>query len=197
MLLVYLFAALGVALLLAAAVLQFRLSYPLSHTNRLARTPASCNLTFSKRFITPDKSHIIALDDAGRQLAVGTYDPGKEQQGAANLYAFDSILGAEIIENALTLTKVSKTSVITSSSVKPGPVNLQETFMDRPAGTCEAAQEIHELTLKIYLSSRDTPVLSIPFLPGPSPAKKTDEKYSHAFLEAHQVHEVIRGIVSA
>ncbi|UQZ35145.1 hypothetical protein C2I18_17400 [Paenibacillus sp. PK3_47] len=197
LILVYLFAALGVALLLAAVVLRFRLSCPPSGLKQLSCTLAALDVAFSKQFITPDNSHIIALDDTGKQLAIGMYHPDKEQQGAAKLYTFDSILGAEIIENALTLSKVGKTSLITSSPVKRGPVRLREELWDRPDGSREAEEEINELTLKIYLSSTDTPVLAIPFLPGRQPAKKSDEDYSRAYLAARQVHEAIRGIVSA
>lgn len=63
--LMYMFAALGAGLLLAAAVLRHKLSDPSSDLNKLIHTLADFNLKFSKRFITPDKSHIIALMKEG------------------------------------------------------------------------------------------------------------------------------------
>lgn len=192
--LMYMFAVLGIALLLAAVVLQFKLSYPSSNLNKLARSLGSFNLKFPQRYVTPDESHIIALDEDGKTLAIGMYDPGRQENVTATLYTFDAILGSEIIENALTLAKVSKTSRITSSAIKPGSGS------GKPAGAGDDAdptEEITELTLKIYLSSADTPVLSIPFLPGAAPAKKSDLEYSLAFSEVQHVHEAIRGIVSA
>lgn len=55
-------AAAGTALLVAAAVLQFRLVAPPAPLHTLARSLAPFNLSFPERFITPDQSHIIALD---------------------------------------------------------------------------------------------------------------------------------------
>ncbi|CAH1216315.1 hypothetical protein PAECIP111892_04288 [Paenibacillus auburnensis] len=189
--LMYMFTVLGITLLLAAAVLQFKLSYPSSNLNKLARSLGSFNLKFPQRYVTPDESHIIALDEDGKTLAIGKYEPGRQENATATLYTFDTILGSEIIENALTLTKVSKTSRITSSASTPG------CNPDRAEDDAEPTEEIKELTLRIYLSSADTPVLSIPFLPGASPAKKSDLEYSLAFSEVQHVHEAIRGIVSA
>lgn len=199
--LMYMFAVLGAILLLAAAVLQYKLSYPSSNLNKLARSLSPFNLKFPQRFVTPDESHIIALDEAGKTLAIGMYYPGRQENATATLYTFDAILGSEIVENALTLTKVSKTSRITSSVIKPG------SGLGKPAGAgntrynanadADHTEEIKELTLKIYLSSADTPVLSIPFLPNLEPAKKSDLEYSLAFSEVQHVHEAIRGIVSA
>lgn len=206
-LLMYMFAILGIGLLLAAAVLQYKLSYPSSNLNKLARSLSAFNLKFPQRFVTPDESHIIALDEAGQTLAIGMYHPGSGENAKATLYTFDAILGSEIVENALTLTKVSKTSRITSSVIKPA------SGISKPAGAgntghnanekenenpdTDRSEEIKELTLKIYLSSADTPVLSIPFLPHLEPAKKSDLQYSLAFSEVQHVHEAIREIVSA
>jgi hypothetical protein len=197
--LMYMFAVLGVILLLAAAVLQYKLSYPASNLNQLARSLSPFNLKFPQRFVTPDESHIIALDEDGQTLAIGVYDSARGENATAVLYTFDAILGSEIVENALTLAKVSKTSRITSSAMTPGsrfglPAGAGNTGHNTDADT---AEEIRELTLKIYLSSADTPVLSIPFLPNLAPAKKCDLEYSLAFSEVQHVHEVIREIVSA
>lgn len=197
--LMYMFAALGVGLLLAAA-LQFKLSYSSSDLNKLIRTLADFDLNFTKRFITPDKSHIIALDEGGRQLAIGRYSPDNHETGSAVLYTFDVILGSEIVENALTLTKVSKTSRITSSGGKADECKVldaaavYETANRQEDGKPE---EVIELTLKIYLSSTNTPVLLVPFLPKQVPAKKSDLEYSQALMEVQHVHEMIRDIVSA
>lgn len=198
--LMYMFAILGVGLLLAAAVLQFRLTYPSPELNKLLQALAAFNLNFQRRFITPDKSHIIALDEAGRQLAVGMYYSDKQKSATAALYTFEAILGSEIVENALTLTKASKTSRITSSLMQSPPLQTNMFAAERTMTAVREpgdAEEVHELTLKIYLSSTDTPVLSIPFLPGLVPAKKSDQAYSEAFTEVQHVHEMIREIVSA
>ncbi|MHA6534344.1 hypothetical protein [Paenibacillus sp. BAC0078] len=195
--LMYMFAILGIILLLAAAVMQIKLSSEPSHRNKLTHAVAAFSFNYPKQYITPDKSHIIALDEAGKKLAVGKYYPGGQEEATAALYTFEAILGSEIVENALTLTKVSKTSRITSSAVR------QYADMAAKAGTTgtsqgtDSTEEINELTLKIYLDNADTPVLSIPFLPELSPAKKGDSAYSQAFSEAHHVHEMLRGIVSA
>lgn len=196
--LMYMFAILGISLLLAAAVLQYRLSIPPSaHQNKAAHVLEAFNLQFPQRFITPDESHLIALDEDGQTMAIGLLYPGRQEQATATLYTFDAILGAEIVENALTLSKVSKTSRITTSAPRIRP------SMTASQGIAEAVQdmdngdEIKELTLKIYLSSTDTPVVSIPFLPRLLPARKTDLQYSEAFSEAQHVHEMIRGILSA
>lgn len=199
--LMYMFAVLGVSLLLAAAVLKFRLSYPSSNLTRLARALGSFNLNFPRRFVTPDQSHMIALDEAGRTLAIGSCNPGKAEQATAQLYTFDTILGSEIVENALTLTKVSKTSRITSSTRK-NSYGISSPETENHSGNSADAipadeEEVKELTLKIYLSSADTPVLSIPFLPGIAPARKSDREYTLAFSEVQHVHEAIREIVSA
>ncbi|MDF9842138.1 MULTISPECIES: hypothetical protein [unclassified Paenibacillus] len=199
--LMYMFAVLGVSLLLAAAVLKCRLSYPSSNLTRLARAVGSFNLNFPRRFVTPDQSHIIALDEAGRTLAIGSCNPGKAEHATAQLYTFDTILGSEIIENALTLTKVSKTCRITSSANKNGDRSGRPDTVINSVHSTDAIQadeeEVKELTLKIYLSSADTPVLSIPFLPGIAPARKSDREYTLAFSEVQHVHEAIREIVSA
>ncbi|WNS41156.1 hypothetical protein [Paenibacillus sp. MMS20-IR301] len=199
MFLVYMFAVLGMVLLLSAAVLQFKLSHPpASGQHKITHALSAFNLKFPQRFVTPDEAHLIALDDDGQTMAIGLLHPGKPEPVTATLYKFEAILGAEIVENALTLSKVSKTSRITTSAprIRGGAAGDSQSAAeaDSAAGS---AEEIRELTLKIYLSSTDTPVLSIPFLPGLHPARKDDLVYSAAFLEAQQVHERIRDIVSA
>lgn len=144
-----------------------------------------------------DKSHLIALDEGGRTLAIGHLRPGQPEPATAAVYRFDAILGAELVENALTLSKVSKTSRITTSP----PRTRQSTGM-APASAeavpvTASTEEVRELTLKIYLSSEETPVVSIPFLPRVQPTRKTDLHYSAALMEAHLMHERIRNIVSA
>ncbi|AIQ45355.1 hypothetical protein R70723_05165 [Paenibacillus sp. FSL R7-0273] len=199
--LMYMFAVLGVGLLLAAAVLKFRLSHPSSDPARLARALGSYHLKFSRRFVTPDQSHMIALDEAGRTLAIGSCHPGKAKHATAQLYTFDTILGSEIVENALTLTKVSKTSRITTSTKKAGygygrPDGARNSGTPADSSPSDT-EEIKELTLRIYLSSAETPVLSIPFLPNTAPYRKTDPEYSLAFTEVQHVHEALLKIVSA
>ncbi|WP_150265523.1 hypothetical protein [Paenibacillus tepidiphilus] len=125
-------AAAGTALLVAAAVLQFRLVAPPAPLHTLARSLAPFNLSFPERFITPDQSHIIALDDNGKSLAVGSYLPGTEAPPVARLYSFEAILGSELVENSLTLSKVSKTSRITSTPAHSHP----QTHPARPAKQC-------------------------------------------------------------
>ncbi|WP_339254037.1 hypothetical protein [Paenibacillus sp. FSL P2-0136] len=198
MILVYLFAVLGVSLLLLAAVLQYRLSRPRAAGHSGATHALSAfSLKFPQRFITPDESHLIALDEEGQALAIGLLHPGKPEPATATLYTFDAILGAEIVENALTLSKVSKTSRITTSAPRTRAGTAVSYEFTEPVQGGSPAEEIRELTLRIYFSSADTPVVSIPFLPPRLPARKTDLQYSAAFLEAQQVHERIRDIVSA
>lgn len=195
--LMYMFTILGISLLLAAAVLQIKLSHPSSTRNKPAHGIPSFNSKFPEQYITPDKSHIIALNDEGKHMAVGIYDPLSPEGTAPTMFPYENILGSEIVENALTLTKVSKTSRITTSAVRRAPGIVTHSSIIETNPGAETAEEINELTLKIYLDSAETPVLSIPFLPGPSPAKKSDSTYSQAFSEAQQVHEMLRGIVSA
>lgn len=198
MILVYVFGVLGVLCLLSAAVLHYRLSRSGAAGGRKAALALSAfSLKFPQRFITPDESHLIALDEDGQALAIGQLHPGQTEPATAAVYSFDAILGAELVENALTLSKVSKTSRITPSA----PRIRQSTGMPpapaEPVSVAGSAEEVHELTLKIYLSSAETPVVSIPFLPRVQPARKTDLHYSAALMEAHQVQERIRSIVSA
>ncbi|CQR53356.1 hypothetical protein [Paenibacillus riograndensis] len=194
--LMYLFALLGVSLLLAAGILQIKLSSASSARNKPASGLTPFNYNFTEQYITPDKSHIIALDEKGKQMAVGFCNPASPEAASPAMFPFEHILGSEIVEKALTLTKVSKTSRITTSPARQTPGAA-------PSGTTainldtDHAEEITELTLIIYLNSADTPVLSIPFLPGLTPAKKSDSQYSQALCTARQVHEMIRGIVSA
>ncbi|WP_340021668.1 hypothetical protein MHI24_22060 [Paenibacillus sp. FSL K6-1096] len=198
MILVYVFGVLGVSFLLSAAVLQFRLYRSgAAGGNEAAMALSAFSLKFPQRFITPDESHLIALDVDGQTLAIGQLHPGQPEPATAAVYRFDAILGAELVENALTLSKVSKTSRITTSAPR---VRLSAGMASTSAEAVPAAggaEEINELTLKIYLSSEETPVVSIPFLPRTQPACKTDLHYSAALMEAHQVHERIRSIVSA
>ncbi|WP_019913101.1 hypothetical protein [Paenibacillus sp. HW567] len=195
--LMYMFAILGVILLLAAAVMQMKISSKPSRRSKLTHAGAAVSFNFPEQYITPDKSHVIALDEAGKKLAVGKYCPGGLEEATAALYTFEAILGSEIVENALTLTKVSKTSRITSSGVRQHNDMAAKAGATGTAYSADSTEEINELTLKIYLDNADTPVLSIPFLPELSPAKKCDSAYSQAFSEAHHVHEMLREIVSA
>lgn len=198
MILVYVFGVLGVLCLLSAAVLQYTLSRSgAAGGSEAAHALSAFSLKFPQRFITPDESHLIALDEDGQTLAIGQLHPGQPEPATAAVYRFDAILGAELVENALTLSKVSKTSRITTSP----PRTRQSTGMAPASAEAVPAnanpEEVSELTLRIYLSSEETPVVSIPFLPRVQPARKTDLHYSAALMEAHQVHERIRGIVSA
>ncbi|MBW4081491.1 hypothetical protein [Paenibacillus sp. S150] len=195
--LMYMFAVLGVSLLLAAAVLQIQQSSSSSTRNKPAYGFSSFHYKFPAQYITPDNSHIIALDEKGRNIAVGSFNPGSREAPEPAMYPFENILGSEIVENALTLTKVSKTSRITTSAVQQTRGMTAQSEAALADGNTDNAEEVNELTLKIYLSNTDTPVLSIPFLPGLAPAKKNDSAYTRAFSAAEQVHEMIRGIVSA
>ncbi|WP_379154790.1 hypothetical protein [Paenibacillus sp. sgz5001063] len=195
--LMYMFAGLGIALLLAAAVLQIQRSSSPPARNTPAFGMASFNCKFTEQYITPDHCHIIALDEEGHNLAVGRYDPGSPEAAVPTLFPCEQILGSEIVENALTLTKVSKTSRITTSASRRTPGLAVKSGVLHTAQGPDNTEEIKELTLKIYLNSADTPVLSIPFLPRLAPAKKCDLQYSQAFSQVQQIHEKIRGIVSA
>ncbi|WP_238652404.1 hypothetical protein [Paenibacillus piscarius] len=198
MILVYVFGVLGVSCLLSAAVLQYRLSRSgKAGGGEAALALSAFSLKFPQRFITPDKSHLIALDEDGQTLAIGQLHPGQPEPATAAVYRFDTILGAELVENALTLSKVSKTSRIITS-----PPRMRQNTGMAPASADVVpvnanAEEVSELTLKIYLNSEETPVVSIPFLPRVQPARRTDLHYSAALMEAHQVQERIRSIVSA
>ncbi|KWX79265.1 hypothetical protein [Paenibacillus jilunlii] len=195
--LMYIFALLGVSLLLAAGILQVRLSSASSARNKPASGLTSFNFNFTEQVITPDKSHIIALDEESKQMAVGFCNPASQEAGSPAMFPFEHILGSEIVENALTLTKVSKTSRITTSPVRQNPGAAAQSGTTAVKLDTGDTEEITELTLIIYLDSADTPVLSIPFLPDLTPAKKCDLQYSQALSKARQIHEMIRGIVSA
>ncbi|MNO16778.1 hypothetical protein D3C76_64650 [compost metagenome] len=195
--LMYMFAVLGISLLLAAAVLQIRLSSSSSARNKPAYGITSFNFKFPEQYITPDKSHIIALDEDSKKIAVGFYNPASPEAAPPAMFPYENILGSEIVENALTLTKVSKTSRITTSAFRRTRGISAQSDTTAADLDADSTEEINELTLKIYLDSPDTPVLSIPFLPGLTPAKKCDLQYSQALSKARQVHELIRGIVSA
>ncbi|KWX73423.1 hypothetical protein AMQ84_23345 [Paenibacillus riograndensis] len=193
----YMFALLGVSLLLAAGILQIKLSSASSARNKPASGLTSFNFNFTEQYITPDKSHIIALDEKGKQMAVGFCNPASPEAASPAMFPFEHILGSEIVENALTLTKVSKTSRITTSPARQTPGAAATSGTTAINLDTDHAEEITELTLIIYLDNADTPVLSIPFLPGLTPAKKSDFQYSQALCTARKVHEMIRGIVSA
>lgn len=170
--LMYMFAVLGVSLLLSAAVLQFIRSHPQAPGRKEAIHALSAfNLKFPQRFITPDESHLIALDEAGQTMAIGLLHPGRQEPATATIYTFDTILGAEIVENALTLSKVSKTSRITTSAPRIRPSVAATPGFAEAVQAVSNAEEISELTLKIYFNNADTPVVSIPFLPRLLPAK--------------------------
>lgn len=189
-------AVIGIALLLTAAIIKLNLLYPSTDLNKLLVVVSSFKVKFTNRFITPNKSHIIAFNEPYRKMAIGINDPNTNKKAIAKLYTFDDIIGSEIVENALTLSKVSKTSHIHRTLNNDNKGRIFSVNHVEPSEVDESTAIIGELTLKIYINSPETPVYYISFLPGLLPIPESNSQYTHAFSQVLQVHDLIRGIVS-
>lgn len=73
--LVYLFAILGVVLILSAAIIKLKTLSTSSDISMLVNAAASFNIIFTKTFIPPNQSHLIALNEPNKKLAIGTRNP--------------------------------------------------------------------------------------------------------------------------
>lgn len=186
----------GIALLLTALIIKLNLLYPSTDLNKLLVATSSFKVKFTKQFITPNQSHIIAFNEPYRKMAIGICYPNTSKKAIATLYTFDEILGSEIVENALTLSKVTKTSHINRTLHKNNPNSTFNVKIRDVMEVGESSEIIGELTLKIYINSIETPVYYISFLPGLLPIPETTSLYTHAFSQVLQLHDVIRGIVS-
>ncbi|WP_340003525.1 hypothetical protein MHH52_15805 [Paenibacillus sp. FSL K6-0276] len=187
--LIYLFAILGVVLILSAGILELKKLSTSSELSKLLNAISSFNIIFSKTFIPPNQSHLIALNEPYKKIAIGTSNPKTSKKAIAKLYSFDNVLGSEIVVNALTLSKVSKrqqSSKTTASSANINVLNSAD----------EEASVIEELTLKIYMNSSEMPVYSISFLPGLLPIKQSDNQYKEAYSQVQQLHAFFRSIIS-
>ncbi|WP_379126878.1 hypothetical protein [Paenibacillus sp. sgz500958] len=194
--LMYLFTFIGVSLLLLAAVLKLKRMFPRSDPDKLIVAVTAVQKKFSKHFMTPNHTHIIALDDTARTLSIGSFTSSSAGQTAAVLLSYEDIAGCEILENALTLTKVSRTSRINRISVSSMTDRAVISGNNALYEAADNAETIHELVLKIYISRADLPSFQISFLPGTVPISKTDIRYCRAFEELLQLHSSIRAIVS-
>lgn len=187
--LIYMFAILGVALILSAVILELKKLSASSELAKLLNAISSFNIIFTKTFIPPNQSHLIALNESYKKIAIGSSDPKTSKKAIAKLYSFDNVTGSEIVVNALTLSKVSKrqqNSKTTASSANINVLNSGD----------EEADVIEELTLKIYMNSNEIPVYSISFLPGLLPIQQSDNQYKEAYSQVQQLHAFFRSIVS-
>ncbi|ETT46542.1 MULTISPECIES: hypothetical protein [Paenibacillus] len=187
--LVYLFAILGVVLILSAAIIKLKTLSTSSDISMLVNAAASFNIIFTKTFIPPNQSHLIALNEPNKKLAIGTRNPKSNKKAVAKLYSFDNVMGSEIVVNALTLSKVSKRQQNSKTTATSADINV----LKEPD---EEANVIEELTLKIYMNSKETPVYCISFLPGLLPIRQSDNQYKEAYSQVQQLHALFRSIVS-
>lgn len=194
--LMYLSATMGLALLLTAAIIKINLLYPSTDLKKLLVATSSFKVKFTKQFITPNQTHLIAFNEPYRKMAIGICYPNTSKKAKATLYSFDDIVGSEIVENALTLSKVTKMSQFHRTLQKN---SLNSTFSVKVSNVLEddeSTEIIGELTLKIYMNSPETPVYYISFLPGLHPIPESNGLYTHAFTQVLQLHDMIRRIVS-
>ena len=182
----YLFTFIGASMLLIAAMIKLTLMFPLTDRHKLIAAVSSFKVKFPRQLIASNKSCIVAYNEKLRKVAIGTFLSSSQKKAIANLYSFDQILGCEIIENALTLTKVSKTSLINRraedhTEVKPAAIHTGE---------------ISELTLIIYIQASTTQVLHISLLPKQFPLKPSDSRYTLIYSEALLLYQTLKSIVS-
>ncbi|MEK3865524.1 hypothetical protein MHH60_18820 [Paenibacillus sp. FSL H7-0716] len=187
--LMYLFAILGVVLILSAAIIKLKTLSASSEISKLVNATSSFNIIFTKTFIPPNQSHLIALNEPNKKLAIGTKNPKSNKKAVAKLYSFDNVMGSEIVVNALTLSKVSKRQQNSKTTATSADINVLK-------DTDEEANVIEELTLKIYMNSKETPVYCISFLPGLLPIQQSDNQYKEAYSQVQQLHALFRSIVS-
>ncbi|MEK4475120.1 hypothetical protein NSQ91_18010 [Paenibacillus sp. FSL R7-0048] len=187
--LMYLFAILGVVLILSAAIIKLKTLSASSEISKLVNATSSFNISFTKTFIPPNQSHLIALNEPNKKLAIGTKNPKSNKKAVAKLYSFDNVMGSEIVVNALTLSKVSKRHQNSKTTATSADINVLK-------DTDEEANVIEELTLKIYMNSKETPVYCISFLPGLLPIQQSDNQYKEAYSQVQQLHALFRSIVS-
>ncbi|AIQ74812.1 hypothetical protein BSK59_12440 [Paenibacillus odorifer] len=187
--LVYLFAILGVVLILSAAIIKLKTLSTSSDISMLVNAAASFNIIFTKTFIPPNQSHLIALNEPNKKLAIGARNPKNNKKAVAKLYSFDNVMGSEIVVNALTLSKVSKRQQNSKTTATSADINVLKE-------ADEEANVIEELTLKIYMNSKETPVYCISFLPGLLPIQQSDNQYKEAYSQVQQLHALFRSIVS-
>ncbi|MEK4288412.1 MULTISPECIES: hypothetical protein [Paenibacillus] len=187
--LVYLFAILGVVLILSAAIIKLKTLSTSSDISMLVNAAASFNIIFTKTFIPPNQSHLIALNEPNKKLAIGTRNPKSNKKAVAKLYSFDNVMGSEIVVNALTLSKVSKRQQNSKTTATSADINVLKE-------ADEEANVIEELTLKLYMNSKETPVYCISFLPGLLPIQQSDNQYKEAYSQVQQLHALFRSIVS-
>jgi hypothetical protein len=181
----YIFAFAGVSMLLISIIIKIKLTFPGTAENKLIAALSSYRIKFQKRWITPNKTQIIALSDTAKKIAIGTLSSGQHSKAKAVLYSFDDIAGCEIVENAFTLTKVTETSRISRIVLKDGN-----------PGTPDDTDAITELVLKIYIKNSETPVYSLSFLPGELVLNKSDARYTQALTEILQIHKAVGEIVA-
>jgi len=184
--LVYLFAAVGITMLMFAIVIKLKLAFPLKDRTKLIAAAASFNMKFPHQFINHNHTCIIAYNEHTNTIVIGTYNPRLDPKVTASIYPYSDISGCELIENALTIKKVSKTCLIEQ---RKNVTNIE------PAKVTYHKEEITELILKIYIKSLVTPVIQISFLPKNQLIKKTDTSYINALADAHQCYQILKRIV--
>jgi hypothetical protein len=183
------FGILGVVLMLSAGILELKKLSTSSELSKLLNAISSFNIIFTKTFIPPNQSHLIALNEPYKKIAIGTSDPKTRKKAIAKLYSFENVMGSEIVVNALTLSKVSKRHVNSKTTASSADINILKS-------ADEATNVIEELTLKIYMNSNEMPVYSISFLPGLLPIQQSDNQYKEAYSQVQQLHAFFRSIVS-
>ncbi|MDQ0194873.1 hypothetical protein [Paenibacillus wynnii] len=184
--LVYLFTFIGASLLMIAAMIKLTLMFPLTDHHKLIAAVSSFRMKFPRQLIASNKSCIVAYNENSRKVAIGTILSSSQKKAIANLYSFDQIVGCEIIENALTLTKVSKTSLINRRAIDRAEV--------KPA-TIHTG-DITELTLIIYIQALTVQPLQISLLPQQLPLKPSDSRYTQIYSEALLLYQTLKSIVS-
>ncbi|MCL6602892.1 MAG: hypothetical protein K6T94_08470 [Paenibacillus sp.] len=174
--LVYLFSFIGSSLLFIAAIIKLKLVFPLTDHNKLIAAVSLFKIKFPVQFITSNNTCIVAINKTSRKVAIGTISSTFQNKPTANLYAFDEILGCEIVENSLTLSKVTKTSLISRREIEIG-------------------EEITELTINIYINAAKVKVLSISILPDQLSLIRTEHQYTQIFTEALHLYQLLTEVV--
>lgn len=187
--LVYLFGILGAALILLAGVIEFRKFTQSSKLTKLLSAISSLNIKFTRTFITPNQSHLIALNESYKKIAIGISSPNTNKKATAKLYTFNDIMGSEIVVNALTFSKVFKRLQNSKTTASSADIHVVSDSVD-------STNIIQELTLKIYLNSTETPIYYISFLPGKLPIAQSDAQYKEAYTQVQQLHALFKSIVS-
>jgi Short C-terminal domain len=153
------------------------------------------DFTVSQKFTSPDIKSALLLDEENKKVAFIYVDSNDTQ-----IYNYEDILEAEILEDGKTITSTSRSSQIGGALIGGALAGGVGAIVGGLSGKQSSEQEINRIDLKVIVNNTKQPVKIINFLNAylsmdingkPFPIKKEDASYKSAHRTVNHWHSLL------